>query len=136
VLNRVYEDVASGKDANRPELVAARHALASGLAGGLVVTRLDRLSRSIADFAGMLDEAAKGKWRRPAVCSPGWSSSSPLRCPRLGTKRRGNAAKAATPLVKGPNRSARSRSTDRVRCGPWRGVLLGLAGCLAVGAGW
>jgi hypothetical protein len=29
----------------------------------------------------------------------------------------------------------RSRSTDRVRCGPWRGVLLGLAGCLAVGAG-
>ena len=28
--------VASGKDANRPELVAARHALASGLVGGLV----------------------------------------------------------------------------------------------------
>jgi hypothetical protein len=50
VLNRVYEDVASGKDANRLELVAARHALASGLVGGLVVTRLDRLSRSIADF--------------------------------------------------------------------------------------
>jgi hypothetical protein len=38
VLNRVYEDVASGKDANRPEPVAARHALASGLVGGLVVT--------------------------------------------------------------------------------------------------
>jgi DNA invertase Pin-like site-specific DNA recombinase len=63
VLDRVYvyEDVASGKDANRPELVAARHALASGLVGGLVVTRLDRLSRSIADFAGVLDEAAKEK---------------------------------------------------------------------------
>lgn len=61
-LERIYEDVASGKDTDRPELEAALAALRSGLVGALVVAKLDRLSRSTLDFAGLLETAKAQKW--------------------------------------------------------------------------
>jgi DNA invertase Pin-like site-specific DNA recombinase len=62
VLEHVYEDISSGKDTNRPGRTAALAALASGLVKGLVVYRLDRLSRSTLDFAGILHRAKEDRW--------------------------------------------------------------------------
>lgn len=44
----------SGKSLDRPALRSALDKVASGEAGGLVVSKLDRLSRSVADFASLL----------------------------------------------------------------------------------
>lgn len=44
----------SGKSLDRPALRSALGKVASGEAGGLVVSKLDRLSRSVADFASLL----------------------------------------------------------------------------------
>lgn len=53
----------SGKSTeNRPGLVAALTALDLGRAGVLLVAKLDRLSRSVADAAGLLDRAQRGGW--------------------------------------------------------------------------
>lgn len=52
----------SGKDMARPGLAAALDALQKGEAQALVTAKLDRLSRSVADFAGLLDRARKEKW--------------------------------------------------------------------------
>jgi DNA invertase Pin-like site-specific DNA recombinase len=60
-LVRIEEDVLSGRTLNRPGLTQALEACRSGDASGIVVARLDRLSRSLVDFAGLLVEAqAKG----------------------------------------------------------------------------
>ena len=54
----------SGKAiANRPALAAAVAAVESGEAAALVVAKLDRLSRSVADASNMLDRASKNGWR-------------------------------------------------------------------------
>jgi DNA invertase Pin-like site-specific DNA recombinase len=45
------EDAVSAKDLNRPGLAYALHLLGTGQAGGVVVSRLDRLSRSVHDLA-------------------------------------------------------------------------------------
>jgi DNA invertase Pin-like site-specific DNA recombinase len=58
-LASIEEDVLSGKSLNRPGLQAALASVRSGDAGTLVVAKLDRLSRSIVDFAGLLDDARK-----------------------------------------------------------------------------
>lgn len=44
----------SGKTLDRPVLHSALETVASGQAAGLVVAKLDRLSRSVADFASLL----------------------------------------------------------------------------------
>lgn len=62
VLERVYEDVASGKDTRREGLAAALAALRSGLVGAMVVAKLDRLSRSTRDFADLLETATAQRW--------------------------------------------------------------------------
>lgn len=62
VLERIYEDVASGKDTDRPGLASALAALQSGLVGALVVAKLDRLSRSTRDFADLLETAEAQRW--------------------------------------------------------------------------
>ena len=60
-LVRVEEDVLSGKTLNRPGLTNALDACRSAEVSGIVVAKLDRLSRSLVDFAGLLVEAqAKG----------------------------------------------------------------------------
>jgi DNA invertase Pin-like site-specific DNA recombinase len=61
-LEQVYEDVASAKDTIRPGLTAALAALESGLVSGLVVAKIDRLSRSMLDFAGILQRANQRRW--------------------------------------------------------------------------
>ena len=58
---RIEEDVVSGRTLNRPGLKQALGACRSGDVSGIVVAKLDRLSRSLVDFAGLLVEAqAKG----------------------------------------------------------------------------
>lgn len=58
-LVQTYEDAGiSGKAmANRPGLLAALEAIENGRASGLVVAKLDRLSRSLLDFARSWSEA-------------------------------------------------------------------------------
>jgi DNA invertase Pin-like site-specific DNA recombinase len=58
-LLRVEEDVLSGKTLNRPGLKAALEACRSREANGVVVSKLDRLSRSIVDFGHLLEEARR-----------------------------------------------------------------------------
>lgn len=45
----------SGKSLDRPALRAALEEIAAAGAAGLVVAKLDRLSRSVADFAALLE---------------------------------------------------------------------------------
>lgn len=60
-LVRIEQDVLSGRSMNRPGLLSALEACRSGGVSGIVVAKLDRLSRSLVDFAGLLAEAqAKG----------------------------------------------------------------------------
>jgi DNA invertase Pin-like site-specific DNA recombinase len=66
-LLRFEEDVLSGKTLKRPGLAAALDACRSGEAGGIVVAKLDRLSRSIVDFGRLLEEARKRKFNIAAI---------------------------------------------------------------------
>lgn len=52
-------DAASAKDTNRPELRHAMNLLAEDVADGIVVTKVDRLSRSVIDFATLMDTFSK-----------------------------------------------------------------------------
>ena len=56
------EDAASAKDLDRPGLSYALSMLGSGQAGGIVVSRLDRLSRSVHDLAILLKRARAEGW--------------------------------------------------------------------------
>ena len=56
-LLRIEQDVLSGRRLNRPGLQRALEACRSGEAEGIIVSKLDRLSRSLVDFAGLLVEA-------------------------------------------------------------------------------
>lgn len=59
----IHRDVASGSSRKRrPELAAAIERIAAGDAGTLMVSKLDRLSRSTADFAALMEEARAGAW--------------------------------------------------------------------------
>lgn len=52
----IYRDEGvSGKTLERPALMEALNEIASGRAGGLVVAKLDRLTRSVIDFANLLE---------------------------------------------------------------------------------
>jgi DNA invertase Pin-like site-specific DNA recombinase len=64
------QETASGKNAKRPGLELAREALASGDAGALVVSKMDRLSRSLLDFASIMQEAQKQGWALIALDCP------------------------------------------------------------------
>ena len=63
-LVHVFEDAgASGKSLNgRRGLQRALEAIEAGTAEGLVVAKLDRLSRSLLDFAALMERARKGGW--------------------------------------------------------------------------
>lgn len=61
-LEFVTEDSLSAKDLNRPALTEALARLDKGEADVLVVSKLDRLSRSVKDFGGLLERAAKRRW--------------------------------------------------------------------------
>lgn len=52
----------SGKSLDRPGLLAALADVEEGRAAALVVAKLDRLSRSLLDFAGLMDRSWKAGW--------------------------------------------------------------------------
>lgn len=59
----VFQDVASGKSTcKRPGLADAIAEIEAGRAGGLVVSRLDRLSRSLLDVARLLEQSRTEGW--------------------------------------------------------------------------
>lgn len=59
----VIRDVASGKTMNgRPGLDTARHMLKTRQAGYLFALRLDRISRDVHDFTGLMKDAARQRW--------------------------------------------------------------------------
>ncbi len=61
-LVEVFEDVASGKSTNgRHGLRDALAVVESGEAEALVVAKLDRVSRSVADFAGLMERARRAR---------------------------------------------------------------------------
>jgi DNA invertase Pin-like site-specific DNA recombinase len=59
----VADEGFSGKDLRRPGLVQALERLDAGEADALMVVRIDRVSRSVADFAGLLARARRRGWR-------------------------------------------------------------------------
>jgi DNA invertase Pin-like site-specific DNA recombinase len=60
----------SGKTTVRPGLMLARELLHRGEADGLIVARMDRLSRSLLDFTGILADASVEGWDLIAVDNP------------------------------------------------------------------
>jgi DNA invertase Pin-like site-specific DNA recombinase len=76
-LIEVFTDTASGKSLKkRPGLEAALGLLESGGAGALIVSKLDRLSRSTGDFAMLMERAARSGWA-PVVLDIGVDATSP-----------------------------------------------------------
>ena len=63
-LGQIYEDAGASAKAltGRPALAAALKALAAGGASALVVSKLDRLARSVHDFASLVRLAEKEGW--------------------------------------------------------------------------
>jgi DNA invertase Pin-like site-specific DNA recombinase len=53
----------SAKNLSRPAIREALEQLSSGQASVLVVSKLDRLSRSLLDFAALMDRAAREGWQ-------------------------------------------------------------------------
>jgi len=62
LLRIAADEGLSGKDLNRPELDAALIDLDAGVADALVAAKLDRVSRSVVDFAGLMARAARKGW--------------------------------------------------------------------------
>ena len=63
VLDHIYVDVASGKSTKRrPQYRQAVRALSEGHAHVLIVAKLDRLSRSLLDFAGLMAQSSREGW--------------------------------------------------------------------------
>jgi DNA invertase Pin-like site-specific DNA recombinase len=59
----IVEDAGfSGRDLHRPGIEAALDSLRRRKADTLVVSKLDRLSRSLVDFAGLMDRASRERW--------------------------------------------------------------------------
>jgi DNA invertase Pin-like site-specific DNA recombinase len=52
----------SGKDLKRPKLTEALEIVRRGEAGGIMVSKLDRLSRSLIDFATLMNQAKAEGW--------------------------------------------------------------------------
>jgi DNA invertase Pin-like site-specific DNA recombinase len=66
-LVRVEEDVLSGSTMQRPGLSAALEACRSGEVSGVVVAKLDRVSRSLIDFVNLIAEATRDGWNVVAL---------------------------------------------------------------------
>src|SRR3954452_436757 len=67
----IIEDAGySAKDMRRPGLTAALTMLKGREADALVVSKMDRLSRSLLDFAGIMQQAQKEGWVLLALDSP------------------------------------------------------------------
>lgn len=68
---RFVEDAGfSGRSRGRPGLTEALEALRGGEAAGLIVSKIDRLSRSLIDFATLMAEAQRQGWALVALDAP------------------------------------------------------------------
>src|SRR6478609_8875041 len=67
VVRVIKDEGYSAKDMRRPGVQEAIRALESGEADALVVSRLDRLSRSMADFSALMAKAQKRGWALVAL---------------------------------------------------------------------
>lgn len=77
-LHHLEPDIASGKSTNgRHELAAALEAMDRHEAGVLLAAKLDRLSRSVQDFATILERARRGGWAL-AVADLNLDMSTPM----------------------------------------------------------
>lgn len=72
----VADEGKSAKSLNRPGLQSALVRLDAGQADYLMAIRLDRVSRSVSDFAGLLDRATKRGWGL-TLLSPNIDTSDP-----------------------------------------------------------
>lgn len=75
-LRIVADEGVSAKTLNRPALLAALAELDRGEADALLAIRLDRVSRSVADFAGLLDRAGRKGWGM-VLLSPNIDTADP-----------------------------------------------------------
>jgi DNA invertase Pin-like site-specific DNA recombinase len=67
-LETIYEDSASGKSLNgRPALREALNALSERRASTILVSKLDRLTRSLLDAASLLERASREGWNLIAL---------------------------------------------------------------------
>lgn len=67
-LSCTFEDAASGRSMDgRVGLAGALAAVKAGEADGLVVAKLDRLSRSLLDFAGLMERSRSERWALVAL---------------------------------------------------------------------
>jgi DNA invertase Pin-like site-specific DNA recombinase len=66
-IDRYEIDVLSGRTLKRPGLLKAVEDCKAGNSDGIIVAKLDRLSRSLIDFAGLLSEAKSGGWNLVAL---------------------------------------------------------------------
>jgi DNA invertase Pin-like site-specific DNA recombinase len=68
-LLAIHEDagISGSTVAKRPGLTAALEDVESGRTGGIVVAKLDRLSRSLADFADLMARAQSAGWNLVAL---------------------------------------------------------------------
>ncbi|MBU8793217.1 recombinase family protein [Micrococcus luteus] len=72
----VADEGLSGKSLNRPGLQSALARLDRGEADVLLAVRLDRVSRSVADFAGLLDRCQRRGWEL-VLLSPNIDTADP-----------------------------------------------------------
>jgi len=75
-LELVADEGMSGKNLERPGLAAALERLDGGDADALIAVRLDRISRSVADFAGLMRRAQRRSWRL-VLLSPDLDTQDP-----------------------------------------------------------
>lgn len=59
-LVRVLVEKQSGKDLNRPQLKVALQMIADGVVDGVIIYKIDRLSRSVADLSRLVDGPLSG----------------------------------------------------------------------------
>lgn len=77
LLGTIYSDVASGGSLRRRrQMGAALRALHDNKADVLIVAKLDRLSRSVSDFAAILAQSQTEKWALN-VCDLGVDTTTP-----------------------------------------------------------
>jgi hypothetical protein len=108
-LVRVEHDLVSGKTMNgREGLARALAMVENGEADALVVSRLDRLTRSLLDFASLVERAQRERWRLVVVeqafdlgtSAQGWSELLAHVCPcgvRKGERERRDSSPRTTP---------------------------------------
>lgn len=76
-ITRWLEDDASGKTLRRPAIQEALALLDTGEEDGLVVAHLDRMSRSVYDAAGLIEQALRRGWALVTLDHRGLDMTTP-----------------------------------------------------------